>query len=138
MAVETWLIDKSALARLDLSPEVDEWASRIERGLVFASTIARLEVGFSARSAAELRQLSADVPMSSVITANLTPSIEARALGVQLLLAEAGHHRSAGIPDLLIAATAELSGHTVLHVDKDFELIASVTGQPHEWLSIAR
>jgi predicted nucleic acid-binding protein len=34
------------------------------------------------------------------------------------------------IPDLLIAATAELSGRTVLHLDKDFELIADVTGQP--------
>jgi predicted nucleic acid-binding protein len=35
---------------------------------------------------------------------------------------------------LIIAATAELAGLTVLHCDKDFDLIASVTGQPAEWL----
>jgi predicted nucleic acid-binding protein len=36
---------------------------------------------------------------------------------------------------LITAATAELAGLTVLHCDKDFDLIASVTGQPAEWLS---
>ena len=39
-------------------------------------------------------------------------------------------------PDLIIAATAELAGLTVLHLDKDFEVIAQVTGQPVERLSI--
>ncbi len=34
------------------------------------------------------------------------------------------------MPDLIIAATAELSGLHVLHVDKDFETIAALTGQP--------
>jgi hypothetical protein len=38
------------------------------------------------------------------------------------------------VPDLLVAATAELAGLTVLHVDKDFELIAGVTGQALERL----
>lgn len=40
------------------------------------------------------------------------------------------------IPDLIIAAAAELAGLTVLHLDKDFELIADVTGQPLERLRI--
>jgi hypothetical protein len=35
---------------------------------------------------------------------------------------------------VIVAATAELAGLTVLHCDKDFDLIASVTGQPAEWL----
>jgi predicted nucleic acid-binding protein len=34
----------------------------------------------------------------------------------------------------LIPATAELAQLKVLHVDKDFELIAEVTGQPVERL----
>ncbi len=38
------------------------------------------------------------------------------------------------IPDLLIAATAELAQLTILHADRDFELIAEITGQPHERL----
>jgi predicted nucleic acid-binding protein len=62
----------------------------------------------------------------------LTPSVEDRAVEVQLLLADQGRHRAPSIPDLLVAATAELAGLTVLHVDKDFELIAEVTGQPVE------
>jgi predicted nucleic acid-binding protein len=62
----------------------------------------------------------------------LTPASEARAMTVQALLAERGLHRAPSVPDLLIAASAELSGATVLHVDKDFELIAGVTGQPVE------
>ena len=64
----------------------------------------------------------------------LTPLIEDRAVEVQLLLADHGQHRAPSIPDLLVAATAELTGLTVLHVDKDFELIAEVTGQPMERL----
>ena len=62
----------------------------------------------------------------------LTPAIEDRAVEVQIALAERGQHRAASIPDLLIAATAELAQLTVLHNDKDFELIADVTGQPIE------
>lgn len=60
--------------------------------------------------------------------------IEDRAVEVQMRLAERGHHRAASIPDLLVAATAELAGLTLLHVDKDFELIAEVTGQAVERL----
>jgi predicted nucleic acid-binding protein len=44
-------------------------------------------------------------------------------------LAERGQHRAPSIPDLLIAATAETARLTVLHVDKDFDLIAAITGQ---------
>ncbi len=62
--------------------------------------------------------------------AHLTPSIERRAIEVQKLLADSGHHRGPGLPDLLIAAAAELTARTVLHVDKDFEIIAELTGQP--------
>lgn len=38
------------------------------------------------------------------------------------------------IPDLLIAATAELTGRGVLHLDKDFELVAGLAGQQQERL----
>jgi predicted nucleic acid-binding protein len=67
----------------------------------------------------------------------LTPRIEDRAVAVQLSLAERGQHRAPSIPDLLIAATAELAGLTVLHLDKDFDIIAEITGQPVERLANA-
>ncbi len=51
----TWLIDTSVLVRLSRNPDALEWASRVERGRVRISTVTRLEVGFSARSASDLR-----------------------------------------------------------------------------------
>lgn len=51
---------------------------------------------------------------------------------VQLALADQGRHRAPSIPDLLIAATAELVNLTVLHLDKDFDLIAEITNQATE------
>jgi predicted nucleic acid-binding protein len=66
----------------------------------------------------------------------LTPKIEDRAVEVQSILAERGQHRAHSIPDLLIGAAAELAGLTVLHLDKDFELIAQLTGQPVERIEV--
>lgn len=134
MAVIRWLVDKSALARLSTSTNADEWASRIERGLVHISTVTRLEIGFSARSANDLRRETARPPLVSMPVEYLTPSIEERAVEVQLALAEHGRHRAPSIPDLLIAATAELANLRVLHLDKDFDLIAEVTAQATERL----
>ena len=130
-----WLIDKSALVRLTASPDAAEWAGRVERGLVRITTVTRLEVGYSARSGPELRAGLRQPPMSSMPVEYLTPTIEDRAVEVLALLADRGQHRSPSIPDLIIAATAELADLTVLHLDKDFEVIAAVTGQPMERLS---
>ena len=130
-----WLIHKSALVRLAASPDAAEWAGRVERGLVRIATVTRLEVGYSARSGPELRAGLRQPPMSSMSVEYLTPAIEDRAVEILALLADRGQHRAPSIPDLIIAATAELAGLTVLHLDKDFEVIAAVTGQPVERLS---
>jgi predicted nucleic acid-binding protein len=39
------------------------------------------------------------------------------------------------IPDLVIAAVAELSGAVVWHYDRDFERIARITGQEPLWIA---
>jgi predicted nucleic acid-binding protein len=135
VALTGWLVDKSALVRLAQSPEAGTWAGRIERGLVRISTVTRLEVGYSARSGGELHTARTRPPLSSMPVEYLTPPIEDRAVAVQQLLADRGQHRAPSIPDLLVAATAELTGLTVLHVDKDFELIVEVSGQPVERLA---
>ncbi len=132
----TWLIDKSALARLAASPDAAEWAGRIERGLVRITTVTRLEVGYSARSGPDLRAGLRQPPLSSMPVEYLTPAIEDRAVEVLTLLADRGLHRAPSVPDLIIAATAELAGLTVLHLDKDFDVIAQVTGQPAERLAM--
>jgi len=131
-----WLIDKSAIGRLHLAAEAATWAQRIERGLVRISTVTRLEIGFSTRSGGDHQALFAKPPIASMPVEYLTPLIEDRAVAVQSALAERGQHRAPSIPDLLIAATAELAELTVLHLDKDFELIAALTGQSHERLEL--
>jgi predicted nucleic acid-binding protein len=130
------LIDKSALVRLAQSEDAAEWASRIQRGRVRITTVTRLEVGFSARSAGELRAGVVRPPLASMPVEYMTPAIEDRAVAVQAALADRGQHRAASIPDLLNAATAELAQLTVLHLDHDYELIADVTGQPVERLRL--
>jgi predicted nucleic acid-binding protein len=92
-----------------------------------------LEGLFSARTPAEYRSIATrrgegltDLP--------LTPEIGARARAVQFQLSKASQHRSAGVIDLLTAATAEHYGATVLHYDADFDHIANVTRQATRWI----
>ena len=132
-----WLIDKSALVRLAASPDAGQWAERIERGLVRITTVTGLETGYSARSGPDLRAGLQRPPLSSMPVEYLTPAIEDRAAEVLALLADRGQHRAPSIPDLIIAATAELADLTVLHLDKDFDIIAQITGQPMERLTTA-
>jgi len=135
--VTDWLIDKSALVRLAASPDAQEWAARIQRGLVRIATVTRLEVGYSARSGADLRAGLQGPPLSAMPVEYQTPATEGRAVEVLALLADRGQHRPPSLPDLIIAATAEMAGLTVLHLDKDFEIIASITGQPLERLAVS-
>ena len=132
-----WLIDTSALVRLGTSPDAALWAARIEAGAVRIATVTRLEVGYSARSGPALRTAVQRPPLAAMPLEYQTPAIEDRALEVQMLLADRGHHRAPSVPDLIVAATAELAGVTELHVDKDFELISEVTGQAVERLATA-
>lgn len=95
----------------------------------------RLELLWSARDAAHLTRVRLllgalrDVPMGE--------RVWRRATDVMELLAEQGplHHRQVGLPDLLIAAAAELAELPLLHYDRDFEVIADVTGQPVQALA---
>jgi predicted nucleic acid-binding protein len=68
----------------------------------------------------------------------VTNHVLCRAIEVQGLLTARGQHR-VSLPDLIIAATAELGspelgGAIVLHYDKDYDLIAAVTGQQTQWV----
>lgn len=138
MAVTSWLIDKSAYVRMQAGQvaHLAEWNARIERGLVRLSAVTRLELGYSVRSGAVGREVFGLPPLSLMPIEHLTPAMEDRAWEVQMLLADRGQHRAPSIPDLLIAATAEKAGLAVLAVDKDFELIAEITGQPVQTLAV--
>lgn len=128
---DAWLIDKSALVRMPTHPDEPTWSRRIDQGLVHVCAVTLLEVGYSMRNAAEHAALLGSAPLSRMIVQwDLPATITQRAFEVQGLLAARGQHRAPSVADLLLAAIAEAVGLTILHCDKDFELIAELTGQP--------
>lgn len=131
-----WLVDTSALVRLAASPDAERWASAVQRGVLNVCTVTLLEVGYAARSGEALRRSTDEPPLSLMPRRAMTPAMEDRAMEVQQVLADRGQHRAPSVSELLVAAVAELSGMIVLHVDKDFDVIASVTGQAVERLAV--
>ncbi|MET8139779.1 PIN domain nuclease [Sphaerisporangium sp. NPDC005288] len=130
-----YLIDTSALARLTRQKELRaNWQQALIRGTIGLCPITELELLHSARSPIErtsvLNRLHNEycwVPMPD--------RVFQRAVEIQELLTKQGQHRCASPVDLLVAATGELNGLTILHYDRDYETIAKVTGQPVEWLA---
>lgn len=132
-AVARYLADTSALGRLEQPVVKVVLGPLVEYGLVATCGMVELEVLFSARSAAEYRDRRKRLVESFESLA--TPDeVWDRARDVQAAFARRGAHRGVSLPDLLVAATAERHGVTVLHYDRDYELIASVTGQPVRWV----
>lgn len=128
-----YLIDKSALARMQHPRVQARLGPVIEAGEAATCAIVDLEVLYSTRSRFEHARTRRrrehayrQVP--------LTEGIFQRAIEVQGLLAGQGRHRLP-IPDLIIAAAAEAAGMTVLHYDADFDTIAAVTHQRMEWVA---
>lgn len=127
----THLVDTSVLTRL-ARPEVRNAVHpRAERAELARAWISDLEVGYSARSAAEWDRLAGALELFDLI--ETTTEHIRRAKQVQRLLASK-HQRGRKVPDLLIAAAAEAEGLIVLHYDGDFDRIAAVTGQGSEWV----
>jgi predicted nucleic acid-binding protein len=130
MTAAEFLIDTSALARL-MRPGAESfgWDQAIAAGLIAVCPITELEFFFSARSAIDREQGIQDI-RSLFGWVPVHDRAYTRAWEVQGELNSKGQHRSAGPVDLVIAATAELSGLTLLHRDSDFDTVAKVTGQP--------
>ncbi len=126
-----YLADKSALARLRHDAVHERLGPLLEAGLVATCPIIDLEVLYSARSRADYEAIRAE--RFGLISFPITAAATDRALEVQRLLAERGRHRLP-IPDLLIAAVAEVNDLAVMHYDADFDRIAEVTAQPSEWV----
>ena len=126
-----WLADKSALARLHQPPVADRLGPWLLDGLVATSPIIDLEILYSARSLSDYESLLAQ--RRALPSYPITEETTDRAIEVQYRLAQRGQHR-VPLPDLLIAAVAEVNGLAVIHYDADFDRIAAVTGQLCEWV----
>lgn len=127
----THLLDTSVVKRLG-HPQVREIVEPLAAaGQLGRPGICDLEVGYSARNADEWDQLVHALDAFDAVAT--TAAHVRRALQVQRLLAQRSQ-RGRKIPDLLVAAAAEELDVPVLHYDADFDLIASVTGQPTQWV----
>ncbi|WP_019887686.1 PIN domain nuclease [Streptomyces purpureus] len=133
MNAALYLIDTSALARfMRGDAEQYGWDQAAAAGLIATCPITELEFFYSARSAAD-RTLGIEDMRLLFGWVSVDDRAYDRAWQVQEALTKQGKHRSAGAVDLVVAATAELQGLTLLHCDHDFECIAAVTGQPLQW-----
>ena len=126
-----FLVDTSVVKRLGRSQVRQVVEPLAAAGELARASISDLEVGYSARNAEEWDQLVGALDVFELVES--TAAHQRRALQVQRLLAQRSQ-RGRKIPDLLIAAAAEELDIAVLHYDADFDLIASVTGQPCRWV----
>lgn len=130
---QLYLIDTSAHARSQHSAVRTVVAGLIADRAAATCVTVDLEAGYSGRDLTDVREIARRrkelyvvLPVSEVIAD--------RARDVQLRMAARGHHRAAGVINLLTAAVAEHHGAVILHYDADFEHIVAATGQPHTWV----
>jgi predicted nucleic acid-binding protein len=129
-----YLIDTSAHVRTNHEP-----VRRIVAGLIADRAAATcvtvdLEAGYSGRKEVDVRMIT-NRRRSLYVLLPVNETIADRAREIQLRMAARGHHRAAGVIDLLTAAVAEYHDAVVLHYDADFEHIAAATGQSHVWIA---
>jgi predicted nucleic acid-binding protein len=125
------LADTSAWTKRHLDPDVDT---------AFATALLARQIAVCGPVRCELLVTEQDAGRLAARRADLDrlPQLDVGALEwrraeeVLAALAERGplHHRQVPVNDLLTAAAAEHAGVPVLHYDRHFELIASITGQP--------
>lgn len=127
-----WLVDKSAL-RPHVPAFADVLIPRIAAGRVAICLVTELEVGFSARSMKHFERTRENV-IGPLVPVGMPYRAEGRAREIQAELVGRGQHRAVGVPDLIVAAVADVEGLTVLHYDADFDVVAAITGQPTEWV----
>jgi predicted nucleic acid-binding protein len=133
-AGQFYLIDTSAQARIAHPAVRKIIAGLIADGAAATCVTVDLEAGYSGRDLADVR-LIAERRRDLCVRLPITDAIAVRARDVQIRMAARGHHRAAGVIDLITAAVAEHHGAVVLHYDADFEHIAAVTGQPQAWVA---
>ncbi|MFR9750722.1 PIN domain nuclease [Nocardia sp. 004] len=132
MSTPVYLADKSAHAQRYISEDAARRLdSEIAAGRLAVCEMVALELLYSARNSSDYLRLN--TALQALSWAATDGAAMKRALDVQRRLAQRGQHRRP-LPDLIIAATAELAELTVLHYDHDFDLIGDLTGQPMEWI----
>ena len=135
MTPARFLVDTSALVRLLRNHEVrSRWQPQITAGVVGVCPITELELLYSARSKTE-REEWLELLNSTFAWIAVPDRVFARSAEIQATMTAHGTHRCAGVVDLLLAATAELNGLTLVHYDHDFDQVVKITGQSAVWVA---
>ncbi len=125
-----FLLDTSVLTRLGAT-SIRHRIEQLDSEGLARTTMTDLEIGYSARNGDEWDRLI--VALGAFRRIDVEEHHFDRARQVQRELADRGL-KGRKVPDLLIAAVAEAASLTVLHFDADFDHIATVTGQPTQWI----
>jgi predicted nucleic acid-binding protein len=125
-----WIVSRRS-DQADVRADFDE---RVRSGRIATCDMVRLELLYSARTPREYAQLADS--LDALPDCPIGKPEWRRALHVYGELAARGgtHQRQVKHADLLIAAAAESAGVDLLHYDRDYEVVAGVTGQPQRWL----
>jgi predicted nucleic acid-binding protein len=130
----TYVADTSAWTNHHKDPDVQRrWKQLVLDDQIGVCEPVLIELLRSARNMQEFLHIR-DV-LNAMRQASIADITWNRALEVNEQLARTGSHRGVSLADLLVAAAAEQLGATVLHYDKDFDLIGEVTDQPMEWIA---
>ena len=122
------LADTSAWTNRHKDPAVDQdFEERILADEIATCPMVVMELLWTTQSQQDFEDLRRDLDALAKVT-NDQDSWD-RAMVVWRELVIQGRHRRVKIPDLLVAASAEIAGLSVCHYDGDFDVIAAVTGQ---------
>jgi len=135
MTPARFLVDTSAVVRLLRDRDTRaRWQPQITAGLMGLCPITELELLHSARSKADREEWLELLDVTFAWIA-IPDRVFSRATEIQAAMTGRGTHRTAGAIDLLLAATAELNGLSLVHYDHDFDEVTKVTGQPTTWIA---
>lgn len=126
------LADTSVWARQS-KPGLEWFGTAVTEGRIAVCDMVVMELLWSARDYPDFVLTEAALaacPWFEVESADWT---EARRVFRELAARGPLHHRQVGTPDLLIAALAARRDVTLVHYDRDYDTIASITKQPTRW-----
>jgi predicted nucleic acid-binding protein len=132
--IELW--DTSALILAARDPAVQAGlAEALANDEVAICEPILLEYLNGARNASEYDRF--DETLRAARLLSTTPDDWQRALAIHRLLAQSGpgHQRSVRLVDLIVAAVGERHAYSIAHVDRDYDRIARLTGQPVRWVA---
>ncbi|MFI6582286.1 PIN domain-containing protein [Embleya sp. NPDC050493] len=129
MSQDLYLADTSALVRFYRGQTSEAWHQPFAAGRVGLCEPIRLEFlrGTGGQAACEaLDKLTKEM----LPHFHVPDSVWTDAAALHLRLREKSQHECASVVDLVVSITAARHNLVLLHADRDFEVIAQLTGQP--------